>query len=178
MISIGNDTKIKDIPEPSLKLEIEGLIKSVMMDFGVVPTQESFSHLVGRMTYLISKKYKGLLLGEVKYILEETSEHLKGKLSVSTLLQLFSKYYDEKIERQRHEMEERDLTISSEYVNCMYSPLGKAIIHKMQLVETGQITKDEWDNYPLKQVAADIQSGKIPFMYKPDRRVKHIWDLD
>ena len=173
MITISNDTKVRDIPEPSLKIEIEGLIKVVMMDFGIVLTQEVFSHTVSRLAYLIIKKYKGLLLGEVKYIFEETSEHLKGKLSVSTVLQLFSKYYDEKIERQRREMEDRDLEFETNTVNCLNNPLGRAIIYKMNMVETGQITIADWDKHPIKQIAQDLQSGKIVCNYKPEKRVKH-----
>jgi hypothetical protein len=177
MVSYTNETRVRDIPDPSLELEVKELLKSAIFDFGADMKKDVFNHSVKRVTYLLKIKYKGLMLGEVKYVFEAMSEFIKGKLSVSTIMQLFYKYMDDKIEKQRREVEEREIGYEQNFVNCMNNPLGKAIIHKIELVENGQLSMDNWDKVPLKQIAMDIKSGKIPYTYQPDKRVRHKWNF-
>lgn len=177
MVSYTNETKVKDIPTPSFESEIRELLKSAIFDFGSEMKKDQFEHTVTRLSYLISSKYKGFMIGEVKYVFEGMVDQLKGKLSVSTIMQLFWKYQEGKIERQRLEMDDKDMEYDKSSVNCLNTPFGKAIIHKMELRESGQLPDDKWDKLSLKQVAEDIQSGKIRFNYKPDKKIKHTWDL-
>jgi len=122
------------------------------------------------------------MLGEVKYIFECMVDNLKFKVTVSAIMQLFAHYNDEKIERQRREMEELNISYEKNYMNCAEFPMGKAIIHKMQMTEEFKaregrnMTNEEWGKMPLKRIAEQIKSGEIRFTYSPDKRIKHIWD--
>jgi len=165
-MKIINEIQIKDIPYNEFENEIKEMLKSVIMDYGSDIRQEIFEHSYKRITYLVSKKYKGFLMGEVRYIFDAMIEHIKGKISVSSIMQLFSKYYDEKIEKQRFQIEQQDLNYEKNIVNCMKSPLGKAIIYKIQMVERGDLEIKDWEKIPLKKIADEIQSGKINFIYK------------
>jgi hypothetical protein len=177
MVSYTNETKVRDIPSPSMELEIKELLKSAIFDFGADMKKDVFEHSVKRLSYLIGFKYKGLLLGEVKYVFESMSEFVKGKLSVQTIMQLFYKYMDEKIARQKQEIDERDINYEKAAVNCLNNPLGCAIIHKIEMVESGELKTKDWESVPLKQIAQDIHEGKIIVNFKPDRKTKHIWDI-
>lgn len=177
MVNYTNETKVRDIPDPSLEIEIKELLKAAIFDFGADMKKDVFEHSVKRLSYLIKNKYKGLMLGEVKYVFEYMCEFVKGKLSVQTIMQLFYKYQDEKINRQKQEMEQRDISYEKEAVNCMESPLGSAIIHKMQMVENGRLKIEYWETINLKELARNIQAGEIIHQYKSDRKIKHNWDL-
>lgn len=161
----SNETKIKDILESHLKVEIESLLKTVMMDFGSIMTQDMFSHTVNRLVYLINMKYKGLMIGEIKYVFEMAPEKIKGKLSVQTIMQLFYQYYDAKIEKQKQVVDSREHENYMSSVDCMKLPFGKAIIWKREQYElTGKHS-----DIPLKEVAEKISSGEIKFTYTPGK---------
>ena len=183
MVSYTNETKIKDIPDPSFDIEIKELLKSAILDFGSDMKKELFEHTGKRLVYILkNSKYKNFILGEVKYIFDTMIEHAKGKLSVAVILQLFQKYFDEKIEKQRQSIEEYEQSIDKNFINCGELPLGKAIIHKMQLAEDfkkengRKMTDEEWVAIPLKEIARKIKSSEIAFHFKTDKQTKHIWD--
>ena len=177
MVSYTNETKVRDIPGESLGLEIKELLKSAIYDFGADMKKDAFDHSVKRLTYLIGLKYKSLMLGEVKYVFEGMAEFSKGKLSVQSIMQLFYKFMDDKISKQKQEMDEHDINYENNIVNCLNNPVGKAIIHKMELVEKGLLNIKDWETINLKQLAEDIKSGKVLFTYKPERKRIHNWDL-
>jgi hypothetical protein len=177
MVGYTNETKVKDIPYPNFENEIKELFKSAVFDFGAEVKKEVFDHSVKRLAGIIYGRYKGYMLGEVKYVFEAMVEHIKGKLSVSSIMQLFYKYNEEKIEKQRRESEERDISIEKNFVNCFDNPLGSAIIHKMQMVESGQLKIENWDTVNLKQLAEDIKTGKVIHHYKPERKNRKKWQV-
>jgi hypothetical protein len=160
-MTYNNETKIKDLPESHLKLEIESLIKTTLMDFGMVMAQDLFAHTVNRLAYLIKLKYKGFLVGEVKYVFEAMAEHIKGKLSVSTIMQLFSRYQEMKIERQRQEYENFQDGLMKNASVWNKTPMGSAIIHKINLLQSGRLSIEDWDSVKIREVAEKINTGQI-----------------
>lgn len=176
MISYTNETKLKDLPEVDLKKEVEVLLKTILSDFGVIPQQDLFSHTVGRLSYLIGKKYKGYHLGEVKYVFEEMTEHMKGKVTVNAILQMFQLYDQKKVEKQMHDLEERELNYERTTMDLVRYPVGQAIIHKMNMYESGELTDENYFSVSLKKIAEDIASGKIK-VTMPKKKTQHIWDI-
>ncbi|HLO59834.1 MAG TPA: hypothetical protein VK179_13885 [Bacteroidales bacterium] len=172
MITYHNETKVRDLPESFLKSVIEGLLKTAMLDLASVMDQEMFSHSVNRLVYLIQMKYKALMLGEIKYVFEGTLENLKGKLSVASVMSLFGQYASAKIEKQRQEYAAHEAEIYQGGMAVSQTPFARAIIHKMNLLETGQISIDDWENVKLKDIAEDIESGKIK-VFMPETRKKN-----
>lgn len=163
MVSYTNETKVKDIPLPSLELEIKDLLKAALFDFGSDMTKDAFQHSYVKIAYLVSNRYKGLMLGEVKYVFDMAPEQVKGKLSVQTIMQLFYRYNDAKIEKQKQEVEAREHENFMNSADCMRLPFGKAIIWKREQYEkTGK-----HPDIPLKEVAEKISSGEIKFTYAP-----------
>lgn len=166
MVSYNNETKVMDIPKPALELEVKELLRKAIFDYGSDMKKDLFEHSYNRLAYIISLKYKTLILGEVKYVFECMFEHIKGKLSVSTIMQLFARYTEAKIEKQRQEILNGEIEYDKNIHDCSKSPLGSAIIHKIT-------TKDD---RPIKEIAEDIKSGKINFKYSPDKKNKRKWE--
>jgi hypothetical protein len=176
MITYSNETKVKDLPEPILTEQVSVLFKTAIFDFAIDMKDEAIVHSIKRLTYLISAKYKSLMLGEVKYVFDAMMNHIKGKLSVANIMQLFAKYMEEKIERQRQDMENKDVENQQNAVDLFKYPIGKAIIHKMNMYESGELTDENYFSVPLKRIAEDISSGKITVTI-PKKKTQHIWDI-
>jgi hypothetical protein len=165
MVSYTNETKIIDLPEIDIKKEVKILLKNAVMDFNIEMTKDTFEHTYNRLGYLISIKYKQLMLGEVKYIFECMVEYIKGKLSVSSILYLFAKYIEIKIEKHRQQMQDSQINYDNNINNCLKFPLGSAIIHKINMVKSGDLSIDDWERVNLKTLASQIESGQVKVMY-------------
>lgn len=175
MVSYTNETKIKDLPQEIILANVKDLVKSAILDYGSELKKEFYDHTVSRVSYLLFLKHKGLMIGEVKFVFETMIEHVKGKLSVSSIMQLFDSYMDSKIQKQKTEYEYREDELRGEYKKWISSPLGLAIIYKITLHEEQRMTDLEWQNMNLKELAMKIQSGEIKFNYKPDTKRKMKW---
>ena len=176
MIGYTNESKVKDIAESYLKADIGKLLKDVQMDNGIALSQDVFSHTVNRLAYLIQKNFKGLMLGEVRYVFEATAEHLNGKINTASILRLFHKYMEQKIEKQRREYESREQETIENFNGIQNSLLCKAIIHKVNLMDSGQLKGDSWYSMKIKDVAKKIESGEIKVMMPVKKKRKFTWE--
>lgn len=171
MVNYSNETKVKDIPLPSLEVEIKELLKAALFDFGSDMTKDAFQHSYVKIAYLVSNRYKSLKFGEVKYIFEMAPEQIKGKLSVQTMMQLFYRYNDAKIEKQKQEFEKFQFENFKNAVDCSTMPLGKAIVYKYEVHEKTR----KYPEMPIKEIAERIATGEIKFNYTPGKRKRVIF---
>jgi hypothetical protein len=152
-------TVCKDIPIDTLKGFIMTFLIEASKDMG---SEFDKTFMPDRVHYVISTHYNHLPLMLVASAFKRGAlgQYGPGRLIPRTIfgwLGEMNQYFT-----TQHEVRDASKDKQYKYDGLEKYPLGKAICKKIDWLDSGAITIDEWDQIPLKTVAEIIGKGLIP----------------
>lgn len=150
------NTFCKDIPIETLKGFIMTFLIDASQDMGCDFDKTS---MPDRVYYVISTHYNHLPLMLIASAFKRGAlgQYGPGRLVPRTIFNWLSEmnqYFT-----SLHELRDASKDRQYKYDGLEKFPLGKAICKKIDWLESGAITNDEWDRIPLKELSERIKSG-------------------
>ena len=148
-----------EIPMEYLKGFITGFLYEASIDMGQAYEKDV---MVDRVEYMISKHYHHLPLSLIASAFKRGSlgQYGTGRLVPRTIfgwLGEMNQYF-----MTIHEKKDEDWARHHKFDGLEKYPLGKAMMKKIDWLESGVITEEQWDKIPLKELSEMIGSGKMP----------------
>lgn len=161
LYNIYANSDCNDIPSEYLKRLVSGFLYEASIDMGQTYEKDI---MVDRVEYMISKHYHHLPLSLVASAFKRGAlgQYGTGRLVPRTIfgwLGEINQYF-----MTIHEKQDEDRSKHHKFDGLEKYPLGKAIIKKIDWLESGVITEDQWDRVPIREVAETIGKGHTPLL--------------
>jgi len=176
MLTYTNEQKIKDIPLEYLEQSvILPLMQQAYLDFDSKMEKDVFIHSYKSLAKKIHDQFKMFDLGNIRHVFEVMLVNIKGPLSVYNIMGQFYNFKHIREQELRDFINEHEATFHKDAINCGVSPMGSAIIWKIEEYyrqkSNGHImTDEEWSNLSLKDIARDLATGRKHISFKPTVR--------
>lgn len=158
------EEKIKNISADDLLVFIKQKIALLINDFdGNTDDIESIST---RVCDLIYGNYRNLIIGQVIKVFEDISLGIIPirKISVINIMGAFQQYKKYEVDKNISDLyKNEEPTFIGNFVAESGLPMGLALIHKVDLLITGEITDKQYfsPEFDLKIIAQKINNGEI-----------------
>jgi hypothetical protein len=150
---------VKDVPQEYIK----ALVNTFMTDAGINMGADFTDTSLERVIEIVRFNFKFL---PVCYIASAFKKGSLGNYGTGRLVpRTINNWLNEITLEHNRDESHKKLTRIDEVIHfkdLRKYPLGKAICKKIDWLESGAITIDEWDKIPLKVLAEIIGAGHIP----------------
>jgi len=153
-----SNNQVKDVPVEDMSLLLKLFLDKAAVNMG----KESYDKPESTKESILEFLYRDFGTLQVVYIGSaiirgSLGKYGAGRLVPSTVYRWFNEVSLEYERNRRHEkLARREYDFA---FDLQKYPLGSAINKKIEWYKSGQISIDEWDNYPLKAIAEKIAQG-------------------